>query len=92
MTTKELMISIAKATGMTRHQVTDLMAATNAVIVESLMNDKTVTLQGLGTLEVKHKNERVIVHPRTGERNTIPAKRQIGFRPTPTLKDELKNQ
>lgn len=91
MLTKDLINNIAGATGMTKRHVTELMSATNAVIIESLMSDKAVPLQGLGTLEVKQKNERVIVHPRTGERNIVPAKKQISFRPTANLKEEFKN-
>ena len=56
------------------------------------MSDKAVSLHGLGTLEVKQKNERVIVHPVTGARNTVPAKKQISFRPLATLKEEFKKQ
>lgn len=92
MLTKDLIANIAGATGMTKRNVTDLMAATNSVIIEALMAEKSVPLQGLGTLEVKQKNERVIVHPKTGVRSVVPAKKQISFRPAAALKDELKNQ
>lgn len=92
MLTKDLIANIATATGLTKRYVTDLLAATNTVIVESLMAEKSVAMQGLGTLEVKQKNERVIVHPKTGVRSVIPAKKQIGFKVSTTLKDELKNK
>jgi nucleoid DNA-binding protein len=54
------------------------------------MAGKAIQLQGLGTLELKEKNERVIVHPRTGERTVVPRKNQLVFRPVSTIKDELK--
>lgn len=92
MLTKDLISNIAEATGMTKRHVSDLLSVTNQVIIESLMSDKAVPLQGLGTLELKQKNERVIVHPRTGVRSTIPAKKQISFRPSANLKDEFKKQ
>lgn len=92
MLTKDLIANIASATGLTKRAVTDMMAATNSVIVEMLMAEKSVTLQGLGTLEVKQKNERVIVHPKTGVRSVVPAKKQISFKVSSTLKEELKNK
>ncbi len=92
MLTKDLINNIAEATGMTKRHVTELLSVTNSVIIESLMSDQAVPLQGFGTLELKQKNERVIVHPRTGERNIVPAKKQISFRPSVYLKDNLKNQ
>ena len=45
---------------------------------------------GMGTLEVKAKKERSIVHPRTGERAVVPSKNQLVFRPVTQIKDELK--
>ncbi|MBQ2541451.1 MAG: HU family DNA-binding protein [Paludibacteraceae bacterium] len=92
MLTKDLINNIAEATSLTKRHVSDLLSVTNQVIIESLMSDKAVSLHGLGTLEVKQKNERVIVHPVTGARNTVPAKKQISFRPLATLKEEFKKQ
>ena len=54
------------------------------------MAGKAIQLQGLGTLEIKERKERVIVHPRTGERTVSPGKNQLVFRPVDNLKDELK--
>lgn len=90
MLTKEIIANIADATGLTKKRTTDLLNAANAVIIESLMNDQAVPLQGLGTLEVKQRNERTIVHPKTGVRSVIPSKKQISFRPTASMKDQFK--
>ena len=45
----------------------------------------------LQVITLKQKNERTIVHPRTGERTVVPSKQQVAFRPVTNLKDELKN-
>ena len=91
MLTKEFIGSIATATGLSKTKVEQLMTTNNAILRETLMAGKAVQLQGLGTLEVKEKKERAIVHPRTGERKIIPSKKQLVFRPVVNLKDELKN-
>lgn len=75
---------------MSKKDAENLLSTTNAIIRESLMTGKAVQLQGLGLLEIKERNSRVIVHPRTGERTVIPSKNQVVFRPASTIKDELK--
>ena len=91
MLTKELIGRIADATGQSKKQVELLLTTSNAILRENLMAGKAVQLQGLGTLEVKQKNERVIVMPNSGERITVPTKNQLVFRPADNIKDELKN-
>jgi DNA-binding protein HU-beta len=54
------------------------------------MDGKSIQLQGLGALEIKTRKERVIVHPKTGERMVSPGKNQLVFRPMANMKDELK--
>lgn len=81
---------VANATGMSKKKVEELLTTSNAIIRENLIAGKTVQLQGLGSLEVKEKNERVVVLPHTGERKVVPSKNQLVFRPVDNLKDELK--
>ena len=91
MLTKDFIDLIAKESGLKKKRVEELLATGNAIIREALMAGKAVQLQGLGTLETKQKNERTIVHPKTGERTVVPSKQQVAFRPVANLKDELKN-
>lgn len=91
MLTKELLGRIAETTGLSKKQVEHLLSTNNAILRENLMAGKAIQLQGLGTLEIKTRSERVIVHPRTGERSIVPPKNQLVFRPVTTIKDELKN-
>ena len=41
-------------------------------------------------MEKKTRKERVIVHPRPGERSVVPSKSQLVFRPVANMKEELK--
>lgn len=90
MLTKDLIGNVASATGLSKKKTEQLLTTANAIMRENLMAGKAIQLQGLGSLEVKTKNERTIVHPRTGERNVIPSKNQLVFRPVANMKDELK--
>ena len=90
MLTKEFLGKIANASGLTKKEVEHLLTTTNAIVRENLMVGKSIPLQGVGVLEVKTRKERTFVHPRTGERSTVPGKNQLTFRAVDNLKDELK--
>ena len=49
----------------------------------------TLTVQGFGTYEVKKKKERIIIHPITKQRQLVPPKLVVAFKPSPTLQDKL---
>lgn len=90
MLTKDLITNIADSAGFSKKDAEQLLSTLNAVMRENLMAGKTIQLQGLGTFEIKERAARTIVHPRTGERTTIPSKSQLVFRPVANMKDELK--
>lgn len=90
MTQKELISSVAERTGMTKTQTESLLSATSDVLVQALLDGKSVLMQNFGTFEVKQKSERLTVHPKTGVRTLTPPKLQLNFKPNPNLKDELK--
>ena len=90
MLTKDFIGLISNASGLSKKETEQLLMTMNAIVRENLMAGKAIQLQGLGALEIKERNERVIVHPRTGERTIVPSKNQLVFRPVANLKDELK--
>ncbi len=90
MLTKELIGLIANESGQSKKNVEQLLATTGAIMRENLMAGKAIQLQGLGALEIKEKQERTIVHPKTGEKTVVPRKNQLVFRPVANMKDELK--
>lgn len=49
----------------------------------------TLTVQGFGTYEVKKKKERIIIHPITKQRQLVPPKLVVAFKPSPMLKDKI---
>ena len=62
-------------------------------LVDALANmldeGATLNVQGFGTYEVKKKKERSIVHPMSKQRQLVPPKLVIAFKPSPTLKDKV---
>lgn len=90
MLTKELIGQVVNTTKLTKKNAEQLLATTTAIMRENLLAGKTVQLQGIGSLELKERKARTIVHPRTGERSVAPRKNQLVFKPVGNLKDELK--
>ncbi len=91
MTTKELIATLVAETGLSKTEVTDLLKATTDIMTQSLLENKVIHIQNFGDWEVKKKNQRLSVHPRTGTRTLIPPKLQVTFKQNSALKEELKN-
>lgn len=91
MTQKEVIGDIAAHTGMTKVQTEQLLTTTSETVIQALLDGKSVLIQNFGTLDVKQKNERLSVHPKTGVRTLTPPKLQVNFKANPNLKEELKN-
>ena len=87
MKTKDLIQHIATSTSMTKTRTEDLMDATIAVLQKELLNGTSVQLQNFGTLEMKLRNARVVVHPKTQEKTEVPEKMQLTFKPNQAIKD-----
>ena len=90
MLTKEFTGLVSNASGLSKKETEQLLSTTTAIMRENLIAGKTIQLQGLGTLEIKERPARTIVHPRTGERSIAPSRNQLVFRPVASMKEELK--
>jgi DNA-binding protein HU-beta len=91
MKTKELIQQIATKTSKSKSHTEDLLNAIVAVLQKHLLDGKSVQLQNFGSMEMKRKNARVVIHPQTKERTMIPEKLQLVFKPNQQIKDQLKN-
>lgn len=59
------------------------------VVALSLALDEDVSVRNFGKFEVRHRDEVVRKNPRTGEPIQVPAKRGVGFKPSPHLKERV---
>lgn len=63
-----------------------------ADVVESCAADQDiVTIPGFGAFEPRKRDERVAVHPSTGKRMLYPPKLTLTFRPSATLRKQLRD-
>ena len=91
MKTKDLIQHIASSTSLTKTRTEELLNATVSVLQKELLAGKSVQLQNFGTMEIKRKNAREVVHPQTKERTIVPEKMQLTFKPNQSTKEQLKN-
>ena len=87
MTTKEIINQISSKNKMTKVHTEELINATVAILQRELLAGKSVQLQNFGSLEMKKRNARIVVHPKTQERTEVPEKMQLVFKPNQAVKD-----
>lgn len=85
----DLVNLVAEDTGMTKKDVSDIVASIFGNLERSLADGAKVQLAGFGTFEVRERQARTGVKPGTTERIEIPASRYPAFKPSKTLKDAL---
>lgn len=83
---------MAKKCGMTPAEAAKSIDLFVNVMTDRLKDNDQLNVSGFGVLEVKMRNERLSVNPKTGQRFLIPPKIVPAFRPSSKLKDRFKNK
>lgn len=89
MNSKEFTQSITQTTSLKKNVVEMCTQQLTNILTTHLCEGDTISIQGFGTFEVRKKNERISVHPKTQERTLIPPKLTLNFKQSNTLKDKL---
>ncbi len=58
-------------------------------VAGSIEDEERFSYPNFGTFNVKHRKAREGRNPRTGEPIQIPASNTVGFKPSPSLKDQI---
>lgn len=90
MTNKEFINTLAERNGLTPQDAQSLTEALINTMGDSLSEGDSITIQGFGNFDVKKKMERIIVNPNTKQRQLIPPKLTVAFKPSNVLKDKFK--
>lgn len=81
---------MSKRTSLPVADVNSNVEALLSAMVERLKDNDQLNISGFGVFEVKMRNEKVLVNPKTGQRMLIPPKLVPAFRPSSKLKDKFK--
>jgi nucleoid DNA-binding protein len=89
MTKQQLVDAVSEKTGQGKTAIEAVMDSILGTIADALSSNERVDVRGFGSFVVKDKKERQGRNPRTGETITIPAKRDVGFRPGKELSERM---
>lgn len=92
MNNKELINELAEESGYTKEDSQRLVKSLIDTMSEDFEKGENVTISGFGTFEVKKRMERVLVNPTTGKKMLVPPKLILGFKPSNSIKEQLKKK
>jgi len=81
MNNKELITALSQKTGKKTSETQSMVLTTVKAIIEKMCDAEPVNISGLGTFDVRKRNERIIVNPGTGKKNLVPPKLVATFKP-----------
>ncbi len=90
MNKSELVKLVAEKTGLKKKDAEHATNAVFGIIKEALKKGERVSIAGFGIFEVVERKEREGINPATREKIKIPATRVPKFRPSSSLKEEVK--
>lgn len=89
MTNKDFIKALSERNDISAKEAQSLVDALTETMADTLDDGDTITIQGFGNFEVKKKLERIIVNPTTKQRQLIPPKLAVAFKPSNVLKDKI---
>ncbi len=90
LTKKDLVLDVAKTTGITQVNVKRVIQRTLDRVVESLKEGKTIELRNFGVFKVRQRAPRRGRNPKTGEEVPVPPKRVVVFKPGLLMRQDIK--
>ena len=85
----ELIAAVAEKTGMSKKDTETVIVAALNTITEALAEEEKVQLVGFGSFEVKKREARTGLNPKTLEKIEIPASKAPVFKAGKALKDAV---
>lgn len=89
MNNKEFIAEMSRRLGYTSKEVSSLMSTMVTEMTELLEDENVISIQGIGSFEMKKKQERVVVNPATQQRMLVPPKLVINFKPSASFKEKM---
>lgn len=91
MNSKELVEELSRRLGKTQKEMGVLLQVTADSVVGALQESTTIAMQGFGSLEVRKKQDRILINPTTKQKMVVPPKLSLIFKVGTTYKQKLKN-
>ena len=86
----ELVTALSKEMNMSPIDVLNTLEMLYSLIGDTISNDGSINISGIGQFEIKKKRERISVNPVNGKKYLIPPKLSPVYKPAPLWKTYLK--
>jgi len=86
----ELVTALSKEMEMTPIDVLNTLETLYSLIGQTISNNGSIVISGIGQFEIKKKRERISVNPVNGKKYLIPPKLTPVYKPAPLWKIYLK--
>ncbi len=90
LTKKELVLAVARDTGVTQVDVKRVVQRTLDHVIESLKAGQTIELRNFGVFKVRQRAPRRGRNPKTGQEVPVPSKRVVVFKPGLVMRQDIK--
>lgn len=90
MNNKDFFLKLSQRSGNELDATSRLVDSVLHSMVDQLQDGNSVVISGFGSFEVKKKMERISVNPVSHQRLLIPPKLVVGFKPSSSVKEEVK--
>ena len=90
MNNKNFLLKLSQRSGNELDATSRLVESVLHSMVDQLQDGNSVVISGFGSFEVKKKMERISVNPVSHQRLLIPPKLVVGFKPSSSVKEEVK--
>ena len=90
MTKNDMVVKIAKATGLRQVDIKRIVQMTLDGLVDVLATEGRVELRNFGVFKVKERKARKARNPRTGEEVMVPSKRVVTFKPGKLMEEKIR--
>ena len=90
MNNKDFLARLSEKTGYSMEDTQKLVQAAVKVLGKKLEDGNTVQINSFGIFEVKKRLERIITNPGTGQKMLVPPKLVLNFKPTESIREQLK--
>ncbi len=90
MNNKDFLLKLSQRSGNELDATSRLVDSVLHSMVDQLQDGNSVVISGFGSFEVKKKMERISVNPVSHQRLLIPPKLVVGFKPSSSVKEEVK--
>ena len=90
LTKKDLVLTVAKDTGITQVDVKRVIQRTLDQLIANLKEGKTIELRNFGVFKVRQRAPRRGRNPKTGQEVPVPQKRVVVFKPGLLMRQDIK--